>query len=388
MITLLSNQFDDSVKLIKQNMDENAIPCTVVIGDEQTLSAQLVTAVKNSRAVVLCGGYQYKNLVASSFNLAMNYDKFAEKNIEKLCALTKQPMPPQYLLDLLCSIPETFVHYACNFCTQAACFGEINKTGVFVLPSNTNEVKFVYENYFLPYIRRFYNQTTKLVYKIFGLQSKEIAKAVADVASYKHVSCSSQTTNLDTKLTITFLQGASKSLVEQVNKLVVTKFGNYLYSNKDETLQQAVVDLLLHVQKRVAVAESLTGGMVCAKLVEVPGVSKVLYEGLVTYSVASKCNRLGINPHLVDSCGVVSSEVAENMAKGLLTKNVDFSIATTGFAGPDADGDMPVGLCFVGVGTPKGVYVYKNVFAGDREQIRQQASNSALYFLWKALNTK
>ncbi|MBR2974183.1 MAG: CinA family protein, partial [Clostridia bacterium] len=48
----------------------------------------------------------------------------------------------------------------------------------------------------------------------------------------------------------------------------------------------------------------------------------------------------------------------------------------------------PVGLCFVAIGTPKGVYVYKNVFSGDREQIRQQASNSALYFLWKALNTK
>ena len=388
MITLLSNQFTDSIKYIKQNLDENAVPCTVVIGDNETVSSQLVAAVKNSRAVVLCGGYQYKNLVATAFNLAMNYDKFAEKNVEKLCSLTKQPMPPQYLLDFLCSLPETFVHYACNFCTQSPCFGEINKTGIFVLPNNLYEVKSVYENYFLPYVKTFYSQSSKLIYKIFGLSENEIAKSVAEITAYKHVTCSSYTNNLDTKLTVSFDQGASKPLVEQVNKQIVAKFGNYLYSNKDESLQQAVVDLLRHVKKRVAVAESLTGGMVCAKLVEVAGVSNVLYEGLVTYSIASKCNRLGVSPHLVDSRGVVSREVAEEMAKNLLTQNADFTIATTGFAGPESDGDLPVGLCFIGIGTPKGVYVYKNVFAGDREQIRQQASNSALYFLWKALNTK
>ena len=366
MITLLSNEFNDSLKFIKQNLDENVIPCTVVVADDQTLAKHLQASVKNSRAVVVCGGYQYKNMVASTFNLAMNYDKFAEKNIEKLCSFTKQPLPPQYLLDCLCSLPETFVHYACNFCTQSACFGEINKTGVFVVPNNLYEVKFVYENYFLPYIRNFYPQNTKFVYKIFGLQPKEVTKAIADITNYKYVVCNSQTNNLDTKLTITFTPGASKTLVQQVNKQIVTIFGNYLYSNKDETLQQAVVNLLRYVKKRVAVAESLTGGMICAKLVEVAGVSNVLYEGLVTYSIASKCNRLGVSPHLVDSNGVVSREVAESMASNLLSKNVDFSIATTGFAGPDADGDLPVGLCFVGIGTPKGVYVYISSPCGDR----------------------
>ncbi|MBR2974584.1 MAG: CinA family protein [Clostridia bacterium] len=317
MITLLCNEYTESVAFVKGVLDDNLIPCTLTIGDDQTISTHLSNAVKSSRAVVLCGNYSYKNLVASTFGLAMNYDKFAEKNVEKLCTLTKQPMPPQYLLDSLCSLPETFVHYTCNFCTQSACFGEISKTGIFVLPNNLYEVKFVADTYFLPFVKKIYPQTLKLTYKIFGLQNKEVVKAVADLATLKLVVLKCTTVNLDSKLTLTFTNSATRQLVDQVNKQIVTKFGSYMYSSKDESLQQVVVQHLKQVQKRIAVAESLTGGQVCAKLVEVPGVSSVLYEGLVTYSIASKCNRLGVSPHLVDTYGVVSREVAESMAKGI-----------------------------------------------------------------------
>ena len=193
MITLLSNDFTDSVKFAKQALQDNLIDCTLIVGNNQTLVTALHTAVKTSKAVVVFGDHNVKNLVAQTFSLSMGYDKFAEKNIEKLCNLTKQSMPPQYLLDMLCALPETFVHYACNFCPQAACFGEINKTGVFVFPNNEQEVKFVFETYFSPYINKFYPQNTKVVYKIFGLQHKEVLKAVADIATLKNVSCKSIT---------------------------------------------------------------------------------------------------------------------------------------------------------------------------------------------------
>ena len=388
MITVLSNEFNSSVEFITKSLQDRLLTPAVIVANNQTLASQLQSAVKTSKVVILCGGHQLKNLVASTFNLSMAYDKFAEKNVEKLCLLTKQPMPPQYLLDGLCTLPETFVHYTCNFCNQSACFGEINKTGIFVVPANVDEVKFVLDTYLTPYLNNFTTQNTILNYKIFGLQKKDVLKQLDEISNLKNVTCMCKTTHLDTKLTVAFERGVSKTLISSVKNQIVTKFGNYLYSDSDQTLQQVVVGLLKHVKKRVAVAESLTGGLVSSKLVEVPGVSSVLYEGLVTYSIASKCNRLGISPHVVDSNGVVSGEVAKNMASGLLGKNVDFSIATTGFAGPESDGTLPVGLCYVAIGTPRGINVYKNVFAGDREQIRQQASNSALYFLWKALTTK
>ena len=73
------------------------------------------------------------------------------------------------------------------------------------------------------------------------------------------------------------------------------------------------------------------------------------------------------------------------MAIGLLKNGADYAISTTGYAGPQADAGLPVGLCFIAIGTHKGVSVYKNVYTGTRNEIREQASNSALYLLWKNL---
>ena len=72
------------------------------------------------------------------------------------------------------------------------------------------------------------------------------------------------------------------------------------------------------------------------------------------------------------------------MAQGLRGNGSDIAISTTGFAGPQAD-DGQLGLCFIGISTEKGVAVYKNVFYGDRNAIRAQAANMALYLVYKTI---
>ena len=73
------------------------------------------------------------------------------------------------------------------------------------------------------------------------------------------------------------------------------------------------------------------------------------------------------------------------MAEGLRKNGSDIAISITGIAGPKSEDGLPVGLCFIGIATEKGVTVYKNIFAGDRNSIRSQAANMAMYFAYKTL---
>ena len=88
---------------------------------------------------------------------------------------------------------------------------------------------------------------------------------------------------------------------------------------------------------------------------------------------------------MVDEYGVVSQQVAQKMALGLKENGTDIAVSTTGFAGPTSADGMPVGLCYIGIATEKGVSVYRNVFTGDRNSIRTQAANMALYLVCKTL---
>ena len=87
----------------------------------------------------------------------------------------------------------------------------------------------------------------------------------------------------------------------------------------------------------------------------------------------------------MDEFGVVSQQVAQEMVKGLLKNGGDLAVSTTGYAGPTSENGLPVGLCFIGIGTPKGISVYRNIFSGGRNFIRAQATNMALFLVYKTI---
>ena len=115
-------------------------------------------------------------------------------------------------------------------------------------------------------------------------------------------------------MTLTFASGCSPKAIALYLQVFCEQFGDGIYADSDVSLAQKAVHLLAERYKTVATAESITGGMIASAIVDVPGASSVLYEGCVTYSVDSKCDRLGINPHFVDEHGVVSPQVAREMA--------------------------------------------------------------------------
>ena len=123
-----------------------------------------------------------------------------------------------------------------------------------------------------------------------------------------------------------------------------------------------------------------TGGMVSARLVGVPGVSSVFMEGLVTYSNEAKMQLLGVKASTLARFGAVSRETAGEMAEGGCARaGTDVCVSTTGIAGPDGGTEeKPVGLVYMACCVKGRTTAERHMFAGDRQQIREQSAQKAL----------
>lgn len=132
----------------------------------------------------------------------------------------------------------------------------------------------------------------------------------------------------------------------------------------------------------VAVAESLTGGLVTAALTGVAGASVVVRGGVVSYATDTKHTVLGVDDFLLRAGGPVQAEVARQMAHGVRrVLAADLGIATTGVAGPDPQGNAPVGRVFVALARESGDDVRILSLSGSREEIRAATVDAALDLL-------
>lgn len=130
----------------------------------------------------------------------------------------------------------------------------------------------------------------------------------------------------------------------------------------------------------IAVAESLTGGLLAASLVDVPGASKVFRGGVVAYATELKARLLGVDEGLLAQHGPVDAEVARQMAIGVRHRlgPAALGVATTGVAGPDAQDGHPVGTVFIGISTDTGAQAHRLALSGDRDAIRRTSVFEAL----------
>ena len=154
-----------------------------------------------------------------------------------------------------------------------------------------------------------------------------------------------------------------------------------------KTLAEEVVELLKMDELTVTTAESCTGGLVAARLVDVPGVSEVFKQGFITYSNKAKRKLLNVKKTPLKEFGAVSEKTAREMAKGaILASGADAAIATTGIAGPDGGTEeKPVGLVYIGVSVRGQMYVEEYHFEGERSEVRESTVQAALALLKKGL---
>ena len=152
-------------------------------------------------------------------------------------------------------------------------------------------------------------------------------------------------------------------------------------------MEEKLVRILFERELRITTAESCTGGLIAAKLVNVAGVSDVFESGYITYSEDAKMRILGVKRTTLEQYTVYSEQVAREMAEGAAkAAGADVAVSVTGIAGPD--GGMPdftVGLCYIGCYYDGETVVERHVFEGQRQEIRQQAAEAAIELAIKTL---
>ncbi len=147
--------------------------------------------------------------------------------------------------------------------------------------------------------------------------------------------------------------------------------------------ESRLLELLSKHNLKIATAESCTGGLVAGVLCDISGISAHFEEGYITYSEDAKIKNLGVLPETLEAYGVISCEVAEEMAIGACkSANADCAIATTGIAGPTGGTkENPVGtVCFACV-VKNQVLTERMIFEGTRMEIRMQAAIYAIEML-------
>ncbi len=183
------------------------------------------------------------------------------------------------------------------------------------------------------------------------------------------------------------LQAAIAHQVQMLDVLIHEIIVGY---NEDETIEVMLGRLMTEKGFTLATAESCTGGKIASTLTSVSGASNYFKGSVVSYATQTKIDVLGVSKNTIDKYGVVSAQVASEMALGIqkLTQ-VDYAIATTGNAGPaKGDSAADLGIVFIAIATPTGVFVEEFNFGQPREKVIDRAVSKSLELVYKEILKK
>lgn len=267
-----------------------------------------------------------------------------------------------------------------------------NKTAI-LLPGPPNELIPLFNEQVYPYLEKLRPEVIRSqMVKVCGIGESQVEDKLLDlIDSQTNPTIATYAKTGEVHLRITASAATTEeadSMIKPVVKEIKKRLGDAVYSTKEnESLEMAVVRLLKKNGLTVTTAESCTGGMLAARLVNVPGVSDVYREGYITYSNKAKRRLLDVNKSTLKKYGAVSEQTAREMAiGGVFANGADVCVATTGIAGPDGGTEeKPVGLVYISCYLKDKVTVERFQFKGNREKIREQTVVKALNLLRRSI---
>lgn len=227
-------------------------------------------------------------------------------------------------------------------------------------------------------------QVRQRVYKIFGLPEIEINDRLKDLAhndtrvriGYYPVFC-----EVHCSLTVISEQEReADDLFLRLDALIQERLGEFIFARDQQTMAGMVGTQLAGAQKRLAVAESCTGGLIGHRITTTAGSSAYFSGGVIAYSNQVKEKLLAVDPAILKQHGAVSSACAKAMAAGVLAlTGADIALSVTGIAGPDGGSpEKPVGTVYFGLAEANRLSAALFHFSGDRWQIREQSAMTGL----------
>jgi nicotinamide-nucleotide amidase len=267
---------------------------------------------------------------------------------------------------------------------------ENDKTVAILLPGPPGELRPMWENEVVPWLRNRFVDQLDPVYettlRVLGIGETRVQMLVEDEVTalgIVEVGYCARPGEVDLRLI-----AADENLLKQAAVLARAKLADVIYTEGTETMEDVVVRLARAAGKTVTTAESCTGGLVASRITNVSGSSEVFRYGWVTYANGAKTSELGVPVELLEQHGAVSEEVARAMAEGaLLRAGANLAISVTGIAGPTGGtAEKPVGLVYFGLAIKGGkTQMEKRIMSTQRERFKYMASQVALDLLRRAL---
>lgn len=397
---LLGNIVNTNAAFLSEKLAYLGINCyfqTVVGDNRDRLLSVINTALSRADILIFSGGLGpteddlTKETVAEALGKKLIRDKWAEQEIADYFALRGR-IPTDNNWKQADVIEGCDILYNKNGTAPGIFVSEGEKT-VILLPGPPLELKSMFTDSVMPKLQQkcgqvFYSQTVKIV----GPGESSVETQILDMLNtQENPTIAPYAKTGEVHLRVTARAKDEKEAREKTAPVVeelYRRFGNAVYTtDADETLEMALTKLLIKKKYTMTTAESCTGGMIAARMVNAPGVSAVLKSGFITYANEAKEELLGVSHDTLEKFGAVSRETAEEMAEGAVkAAHTDAAVAVTGIAGPDGGTkEKPVGLVYIGVNVRGNVEVREYHFSGSRQKIRESVTAAALTFLREKL---
>ncbi len=370
---------------------------TVVGDNEARLSAVLRTAMGRSEIVILSGGLGpteddlTKEVAAKVCRRRLLLHEPSRAAIEKFFAdRGTAPTENNWKQAML---PEGAVVLDNPNGTAPGAIIETDAAKVILLPGPPNELCPMFENSVAPYLaklseRVICSQTVK-VCGVGESRAETMVKDLIDTQTNPTIATYAKTGEVHIRVTAGAEdKKAAQKLIKPVVKELKSRFGNDIYTTEENvTLEKSVADLLIANDLTVTCAESCTGGLLSARLINVPGISEVYKTGLITYSNKAKRHFLNVKKSTLQKNGAVSRQTAEEMARGAAVfAKADVAVAVTGIAGPDGGTEeKPVGLVYIACSVKGKLSVERYCFSGSRSKVRESAVAAALVLMRRCI---
>ncbi len=362
-----------------------------VVGDNgERLGMVLETALGRSDIVILSGGLGpteddlTKEVAAGVCKKSLVMHEPSREAIR--CYFEKRGIEPTDNNWKQAMLPEGCIVLENHNGTAPGVIMETEGKRVILLPGPPGELCAMFEESVAPYLagltsRVICSQTVKIC-GVGESRAETMVRDLIDSQTNPTIATYAKTGEVHIRVTAgADDKKAAMKLIKPMVKELKHRFGNDIYTTEEDvTLEKAVVDLLQANDLTVTCAESCTGGLLSARLINVPGASEVYKAGVVTYSNKAKRRFLNVKKPTLQKHGAVSEATAKEMAKGaaLLTK-ADVAVAVTGIAGPDGGTEeKPVGLVYIACSVKGETTVKRYVFSGNRGKVRDSAVSAAL----------
>ena len=355
------------------------------------IAAAFTAAAAQAQAVIATGGLgptaddRTREALAMAMGEPLTEREDLLQQIEARFRLIKRPMRPNNRVQAM--IPRSAEGIPNLYGTAPGIRCRLGDADVYALPGVPHEMREMFYRHVVPFLPPAAGGICMRHIHIFGIGESQVGEAIREWMQ-ENGNPMVGTAVSDGVVTVRALargrdgQEAALRCAEFEQRLR-TLFQPHIFGADEETLAGAVVRLLAQQGRTLAIAESCTGGLLAGMVVDVPGASGVLREGIVAYANEAKEILLGVPGSLLAAHGAVSRQTAAAMAAGMRKRSgADYALAVTGIAGPEGGTEeKPVGTVWLALAAADGIFCVHHCFAADRRGNRVRACHAALDML-------